>query len=79
MIARCSNCNKELLNDLREDAWYRLLHLLSFLQTQGDITAETFDQALNDLMTFHEYALAEREEFMNFLNSKKSADHAATN
>jgi len=59
-MIRCTECNSKLVEDFKEDRWFRLIHLIEFLKLQGDISTELYESAVSDLMYFKEFALRER-------------------
>jgi hypothetical protein len=61
-MIRCEQCNKNIINETKEDSWFRLMNLLNFLNLQGAITDELYESAVNDLMDFKRFAMQERWE-----------------
>lgn len=59
-MLRCENCNSNLVNEVKEDRWLRLMNLMDFLRLQGDITDELYQSAVDDLLYFKQFALRER-------------------
>lgn len=57
MIIRCSECEKELVEETKEGDWLELVHFLGFLHSEEMITEATYMTMIERLMTFKAYAM----------------------
>ena len=48
---RCKNCNEQVLGSTAVRDWHKLINYLTHELTEGEITAATFDDLANTLMS----------------------------
>lgn len=55
-MIKCSDCRHPILKEMLDLRWLALMHFLEFLLTEEQITEKTYDNMIDRLMDFKEFA-----------------------
>ena len=61
-VIKCATCKENIIKETKYMHWLGLMHLLEFLHSEEVITQSTFEDAVDRLMTFKEFAFEYQNE-----------------